>query len=144
MGASMRKTIGVIAIVAVLAFSGVAFAQMNEKGMGQGMGMMKGDMMDKDGMMGGKMGCSMMQHMMGGSSMVATSDGGVVVLSGCTLTKYDKNLKEVKEVQLKCEMMKKGCPMMHGGKMGMMNDNDADDKVEAAGSQEQTDHASHH
>ena len=54
------------------------------------MGMMKGGMMKGGGMM---------QH----SSMVATSDGGVIVLSGHKLAKYDSDLNLVKEVQLKME-----------------------------------------
>jgi len=105
------------------------------KGMMNGDGHAKGMMMGDGAMMGGH--DMMMKHGMGGPSLVATSDGGVVVLSGCTLTKYDKNLKEVKEVQLKCGMMKKGCPMMGGGKkgMGMMDDDDDDDDA---------DHTSHH
>jgi hypothetical protein len=101
-------------------------------------------MMDKGMMHHGMM---MKNDMAGGASMVATSDGGVVVLSGCTLTKYDKNLKVAKEVKMSCGMEKKaGCPMMKNGKMGMMdnNDGDDDDKAEAPASAADVDHASHH
>ncbi len=65
-------------------------------------------------------------------------------MSGCTLTKYDKNLKEVKEVQLKCGMMKKGCPMMGGGKMGMMDNDGDDEKAAVQAPATDVDHASHH
>ena len=54
---------------------------------------MRGKMMKGKGMMGG----GMMQH----ASMVATPDGGVIVLSGPRLAKYDKDLNLVKEVELK-------------------------------------------
>jgi hypothetical protein len=49
---------------------------------------------------------------------VATSDGGVVIISGDSVVKYDKNLKLVNEVVLNtgsfpgCRTMKKDCPMM--------------------------------
>jgi hypothetical protein len=60
------------------------------------------------------------------STLVATTDGGVVVLCGKQLVKYDKNLKLVKEVELECSCCaKKGdeagkgmgemCPRSHGG-----------------------------
>ncbi len=52
---------------------------------------------DKRKMSGKKMMGGMMQQ----SSMVASSDGGVIVLSGHKLTKYDANLKVVKEIELK-------------------------------------------
>ena len=57
----------------------------------------------------------MMQSMMS-KSLVATSDGGVVVMVGNKLLKYDKNLNLVKEAEIKMdfegmkEMMEK-CPM---------------------------------
>ncbi len=36
------------------------------------------------------------------SSLVATSDGGVVILCGNRLMKFDKNLKKVSEIELAC------------------------------------------
>ena len=67
--------------------------------------MMQGDMMGKQGMMGGDMmGPGMMgKGMMGGmmmksmmeKTMVATSDGGIIVLAGNKLTKYDKDLNSL-------------------------------------------------
>ena len=53
--------------------------------------------MDDMGMKGKMMKGGGMQH----PSMVATPDGGVIVLSGPRLTKYDKDLNLVKEVELK-------------------------------------------
>ena len=76
-----------------------------------------GDMGDGKGMMGDKM--MMMHKMMGEKSMVSSNDGGVIVLIGNTLYKYDKNLKLIKQVDLSCSMGmgdKKMCPMK--GKMG--------------------------
>jgi hypothetical protein len=35
-------------------------------------------------------------------SMLATADGGVIILCGKSLMKYDKNLKLVKEVEVEC------------------------------------------
>jgi hypothetical protein len=72
-------------------------------------------------------------------SVVATSDGGVVVVMGNKLTKYDKDLNVVKEVELKMDMegmqkmmenMKGMCPMMKGmmGKEEKTSENAADKK----------------
>lgn len=69
----------------------------------------------------------MMMHSMMGKELVATQDGGVVVLVGNKLQKYDKNLQLIKEVEVKQDkgamppmMMDKmgGCP----GKKKMMED----------------------
>ena len=142
----MKKIIGFIVIGVFLGTAALAFSD-DEKG--GPMGEMKGPMMDKgmmgkgmmgDGMMGKMRG--MMMHGMMKVSMVATPDGGVIVLSGHTLTKYDKNLNVVKEVELKCcEGMEK-CPMM--GK-GMKDDGDDDEDDASQGSaQEKAEHESHH
>lgn len=50
------------------------------------------------GGMGGRM--NPMMQMMNRPSMLATSDGGVVVMEGPRLIKYDANLTLVKEVEL--------------------------------------------
>lgn len=98
---------------------------------------MKGAM-KKDGMDGGMM---KMMHKMHGmtrpSTMVASSDGGVIVLSGNKLYKYDKNLNLVKEAEIKTEMEGGG---MMGGMRGkkktccqgkkMMGQDDTDDAAE--------------
>ena len=55
-----------------------------------------------------------------GKAMVA-SDGGVIVLMGDKLLKYDKNLKLVQEVTIQIDMkamwnrMSEQCPMMQQG-----------------------------
>lgn len=50
---------------------------------------------------------------MGGQpSMVATDEGGVIVLAGNKLIKYDADLNIVKEVVVKVPMGGKTCPMM--------------------------------
>ena len=83
------------------------------------------DKMGKEGMMEGK---HMMMPMMMGKSMVATTDGGVVVMLGNKLFKYDKNLVLKNEAELKIDkeamhgMMEKkeGCCKQH--KMKKEND----------------------
>ncbi len=66
--------------------------------MGGPMGPMGGPMVGHGGGCGhgGKCGHGASQ------SMVATTDGGVVVLCGNHLIKFDKNLKQVADVELKC------------------------------------------
>jgi hypothetical protein len=68
---------------------------------GQDCGQAKGCMvgMEKEGGMPPMMG---MMSMMG--NLVATNDGGVVVLMGLKLYKYDKNLNLVKEAEIKVDM----------------------------------------
>jgi len=99
---------------------------------------MRSGTMGEQGMMMGKekmMGMCPMHGMMMGSmmakSMVATGDGGIVVMAGSKLIKYDKDLNLLKEVEVKMDMegmqkkmsqMMEQCPMcknmMQGG--GMM------------------------
>lgn len=88
-------------------------------------GMMKESMMQPEGKMHHEkkegmhdMCCGMMQSKMN-KEMVATGDGGVIVMAGNKLLKYDKNLNLVKEAEIKMDMecMKKmmdmkNCPMM--------------------------------
>jgi len=95
--------------------------------------MKKGMMMGSERMTGsGKMmeHCPMMKKMME-KSMIATADGGVIILIGNKLMKYDKNLNLVKEVEIKIDKeemwnkMKKrmkNCPMTKGGRMGLAGD----------------------
>ena len=139
----MKKII-VLFFVAIL-FLGARSLWAEEMGgmKGDGMGMMKDGGMGKENMM---MGGKMMMHARMNKSIVATSDGGIVVMSGNKLTKYDKNLKVIKEVELATDMegmqkmmteMGKMCPMM--GK-GMMGDNLKEDKD----GEEKSEHESHH
>lgn len=152
----MKKSIAVLTAIIVLGVAGISFAQMDDKGkemMKDKAGMMEG----KDGMMGmmgkgmmdGKMMgmCPMMKSMME-RSVVATSDGGVVVVMGNKLTKYDKDLNVVKEIEQKMDMegmqkMMKDCPMMGKDMMGKM-DNDAGATADSAAPAKEVDHASHH
>jgi hypothetical protein len=104
----MRKTL-LMAIVFVAAGFSPIYLHADE---------MKGDMMGaQEPGKGMKDMHGMMKHMMP-PSMVATNDGGVIVLSGRTLTKYDKDLNVVKEVELQGPKM---------GGMGMMDREDKDE-----------------
>ena len=97
---TMSKVIMLVAVI--ISFSAVSFAadtpQTGGPMMGGGMmggGMMglgKGDCMGSMGTMMGMM-----------NSLVATSDGGVVVMIGNKLYKYDKNLNLVKEAEIKVD-----------------------------------------
>lgn len=107
--------------------SSLSFAQ-GMRGMMDDQPMSGTDMMAKKEMMMGK--CSMPGIMMKGmmeKSIIATTDGGVIVLTGNKLMKYDEDLNLVKEVEIKVDMdamnkdmaeMMKNCPMMKGGMMG--------------------------
>lgn len=153
----MRKNIAITVLVIGIAAAGLASAEEMKDGMSGG-GMMKGmmgeEMMGKAMMDGKMMGmCSMMKSMMD-KSVVATSDGGIVIVQGNKVTKFDKNLNIVKEIELKMDMegmkqdmmeMMKMCPMM--GKGGMMGGMDkASDKIQNASETPsgEIDHASHH
>ena len=112
----MKKTALIGALIIVLS-AGIVFAQMSNSGgmMGKkGQGMMSGNMMDMPMMSG--------MHMSGmmGSNIVATEDGGIVVMSYNKLYKFDKNLKLVKEADIPFdkEHIKKMMENMQG--MGMM------------------------
>lgn len=123
----MKKAIGIILILALaITFSVFAAekeqAETEEKVMMPGADMMQKGMMPGAGMMGGGMG--MMKPMPMGKTMVATSDGGVVVMVGNRLYKYDKNLELKKEAEIKMDMpamkhmiksMKKKCPKWQEG-----------------------------
>lgn len=78
--------------------------EMPQHQMGRGMGM---GMMPQPGMMGQGMNRGMMQKGMQGqmqmkpqASMVPTDNGGIIVLRGNTLYKFDKNLNLLKEAVL--------------------------------------------
>ena len=150
----MKKNVITILAVIIIGTSGLALAQMNDKGkemMGDKAGMMDGKsgMMGK-GMMDGKMMgmCPMMKSVIE-RSIVATNDGGIVVVMGNKLTKYDKDLNVTKEVEMKMDMegmqkmmdnMKTMCPMMKG----MMGGMGQEGKADAASPATEADHGSHH
>jgi len=79
----------------------------------------------------------MMREMMGSMmerKMIATSDGGVVVINGTKLDKFDKDLNFVKETELKSDTA--GMQSMMRQMMGGGNP-----QADAAAG---TDHDSHH
>lgn len=98
------KKLMLAAVVLSLLISIPAFAEEAKKeempGMSMGMPMQG---------MGGKC-CAMM----GKAQMVATDEGGVFVLAGQKLMKYDADLNLVKEVEVKMPLPMGGkqCPMM--------------------------------
>lgn len=101
----MKRVRTLVVLVAVLiAFLAIAFAQES----GQTQRPMMGKEMKAGKMKSHPMHGMMMKKMME-RQMVATKDGGVVVMVGNKLLKYDKNLKLVKEAELKIdyEAMKK-------------------------------------
>jgi hypothetical protein len=57
-----------------------------------------------------------MCHMMMGKSMIATTDGGVVVMIGDKLMKFDKDLNLVKETKIKMDIEGMEKPMLQPGK----------------------------
>lgn len=89
----------------VLTASTISFAQGQEQMGGQQ------QMMGQQQQMGQGMGQGMkggMMHGMMSGQMVAASDGGVIVMMGNKLYKYDKDLNLKKEVEIK--MQKKEAP----------------------------------
>lgn len=123
-------------LASVLIGSSFSSAQMHGSMRGEMKGMKDMEMMSKCPM------CKMKME----KKVVATSDGGVVILMGTTLAKYDKNLKLVNEVTLECKdgCDKKGmkmCPMM--GDMKSSDDSKAEELKESVEA-EKAEHESHH
>ncbi len=134
-GVKMKRYLMIAGVVCAVLAGGsyMAFAQQDRGGM------MGGGMMNRGGSQQGMMGNSrnmmpmmrgMMAQRMANSmtqeALVATSDGGVVVLAGGKLMKYDSALNLVKEVEVKVdykgmqqrmEKMMESMPMMQGGMM---------------------------
>jgi len=106
------KKIMVAVVVLSLLMSVSAFAEETKKDEMPGMSMDKSMGMPMPGME------KMCGPMMGKAQMVATDEGGVFVLVGNKLTKYDADLNVVKEAEVKMPVPPMGgkqCPMM--GKM---------------------------
>ena len=153
----MKKNVLIMTWIVLIAGINLVSAEEIKGGMkGNMMGDSKRLMMDKgikgkDMMDGKMMMCPMMKSMMD-RNVVATSDGGIVIVAGNKLTKYDKDLNVVKEVELKMDMkgmqkmmsdMMGNCPMMKGMMGGM--DKQSDKAQEAAPTtSSEVDHASHH
>jgi len=122
----MKKLMFVSAfLVLFIAVPAFLFSQPSPQGKGEGMqhGMMGKGMGQGGGMMKDCPNCQMMMKMMMSKTMVASDDGGVIVMIGNKLFKYDKDLNLKKEVEIKidmeamkAEMMKNmpPCPMMKG------------------------------
>ena len=120
----MKKLCGfILGSVLVLGIVSMAFAQESQfqAPVPGCMGAMQGKMMNEEGKPAmGPM--HKMQKMMQ-ATMVATKDGGIIVLKGNKLLKYDKDLNLVKEVEIsgshegkygmKGAMDKKGCGCHH-------------------------------
>ena len=83
----MKKT-ALVLLLAGLALAAPVMAQSDDEGRESRGG-------ERKGMQGGPGGGMMMQR-----QMIATSDGGVVILDGPKLTKYDSGLTLVKSVEL--------------------------------------------
>lgn len=89
--------------------------------------------------------CCMMEmkamHKMLPQLVVATTDGGIVVLSGTRLLKYDKDLNFKKEVEIEMDslamqnmmMMMSKCPMMKPMQKGMKMSNNTPSRDSSAG-----------
>ena len=98
----MRKLgLTILLVVSVVLIASQTFAQCAGQSGGSQMPMGKGMMMEmgKEGDMSPMTGMMKMQ-----GNIVATGDGGVVVLIGNRLYKYDKNLNLQKEVEIMMDM----------------------------------------
>ncbi|MFH1622665.1 MAG: hypothetical protein ABIA97_06065 [Candidatus Omnitrophota bacterium] len=125
-----RILVFMVVALFVMGVVSIAMAQEAETGTETSASMVKSE----EGMMGmGKMKDKMMQHgkdkgwdkmsmmkQMMQKQIVATEDGGVIVLTGNKLLKYDKNLNLKKEAEIPMDMggmhkrmmqMMKECPM---------------------------------
>lgn len=100
----MKKIVGAVFILTLL-IAAPAFAEETQKNEMPGMAS------EKPALAMGKKCCPMM----GKTQMVATDEGGVIVLAGNKLMKYDADLNLVKEVEVKMPMGGKQCPMMDKG-----------------------------
>lgn len=107
----MKRLLMIVTIGILVGFAGyVVFADQHAEKMGEGM--MR--QMSSCPM------CPMMCKAMMEKSLIATSDGGVILMAGGKLTKFDKDLNKVKEVEVQMEIeamqnkmksMMKNCPM---------------------------------
>ncbi len=149
----MKKATVMVTVLTALVGISVASLSFAEDAMGKDG---KGMMMGKKCMMGkGMTGCMMTKGMMD-KTVTPTSDGGVVVLAGNQLFKYDKGLTLVNKADVPVDMgmmqkdmmgMMKMCPMMKDGMMGSDGASDAvSSEVQSTGaaSSDTADHAAHH
>ena len=104
----MKKILCAVTVLSLL-MALPAFAEEAKKEEMPGMSMEKPMGMPMSGME------KMCRSMMGKAQMVATDEGGVIVLAGQKLMKYDADLNLVKEAEIKMPMSPMGgkqCPMM--------------------------------
>lgn len=101
----MKKVIFVaVVIIFLIPLASFSFEPSEEKDLTtEKRMMMRKGMMGKEKMHGKYSKMDMMAMMMK-KSMVATSDGGVVVMAGNKLFKYDKNLNLIKEVEIEMDL----------------------------------------
>ncbi|MFH0877567.1 MAG: hypothetical protein V1863_05020 [Candidatus Omnitrophota bacterium] len=146
----MKKWFVVVGVFVLLA-SGAAWCQAEDvsegkegaKSMEKGMMRYQGKMMEHKKAMGmDPMAEKMKMKIMMPKEMVGTPDGGVIVMVGNKLLKYDKNLDLKKEVEIKVDlgsmkkMMKGKCA--EGSKdKDCMKDESSEKAEEGAESQEQ-------
>ncbi|MCX5701590.1 MAG: hypothetical protein NTW64_01230 [Candidatus Omnitrophica bacterium] len=131
----MKKLI-FITLMAFLLVPALAFSEEQSPAtdttmeMSKGMEMGKGMEMCKGMGKGMRCDCGKMCMMMQ-KQMIATSDGGVIVLAGNKLYKYDKNLNLVKEAEIKMDVegMKKMMEQMKEKKMQMMQEEKSEPAV---------------
>lgn len=110
----MKKTMFLaVAIILSILMASVSYAQDASKAKN----VMPGSKMLADKPMMNKCMCMCPMHgMMMKKMMVAAQDGGVVIMMGSKILKYDKDLNLVKEAELKMDIegmkkMMKECPM---------------------------------
>ena len=114
----MKRLVLLVTAVILVAFASyVVFAEQQKEQMGEGIEMQKGGQMYP---MSNCPMCPMMCKSMMEKTLVATDDGGVILMAGCKLIKFDKDLNKVKEVPIEIDMkamqdkmqeIMKNCPM---------------------------------
>ncbi len=109
----MKRTLSLVIVMAfILGLTVTCLAQMS----GQEKGMMMGKCMK------GEMMCPMHRCGMMCKKMLATTDGGIVVMMCNKLYKYDKDLNLKKEVEIPIDMEHMKKMMMKMKEMGMMGE----------------------
>jgi hypothetical protein len=145
----MRKsTIVAIVMAFILSSISICFAQASDDQTGK-MGKMMSDqgmmghqkksdqgMMGRDQMGNGMMSRDQMGKGMMSKSMVATQDGGVVVMIGNRLYKFDQNLNLKKETEISVDYEGLKSMMMKMQKMGMGMDQEASGASEMSPSED--------
>lgn len=113
----MKRLVLLVTVGIIVGLGGYAvFAEQQKEQMGEGM-MLKDEKMCP---MPNCPMCTTMCKSMMEKKLVATEDGGIILMAGCKLIKFDKDLNKVKEVPIeinieeikaKMQEMIKACPM---------------------------------